>query len=113
MKGLIYLIAGALGFLGLMFFYGASHANAIFRIASGLVCMIAAFALVAVFRMQPVQHVHRMELDVSGDVQLEQTKCNQCGAELSTDSVKVAAGAVYINCEYCGSNYQIEEEPKW
>ena len=63
--------------------------------------------------LRPVQHLHRMELDLPGEVEMKQTKCSQCGATLGTESVKVVAGAVYIDCEFCGSSYQIEEEAKW
>jgi len=40
-------------------------------------------------------------------------KCQSCGAELSKDSVSLVKGAIMINCPYCGSTYQLTEEPKW
>jgi len=53
------------------------------------------------------------EIDLSGDVALEEMHCNACGASLDSDSVKVEAGAIFVHCPYCGTSYQIEEEPKW
>ncbi|GAG08140.1 unnamed protein product, partial [marine sediment metagenome] len=32
---------------------------------------------------------------------------------LDSKSVSVQAGAVFVNCPYCESSYQIEEAPKW
>ena len=108
-------IALLMALMGLMFIIAAGQSNAVIRIAIGIVCLAAAGALVFLARMQPVQqtHVHKMELDISGDVSLEDAKCKFCGATLGTDSVNMAAGAVFINCEYCGASYQIEEAPKW
>ena len=114
MKGAAYGLAILLGLCGLLFLMSNSRGFSLSRLFIGLVCFVASGFLVMLAR-KPVQHthVHKMELDVSGDVNLEQISCNQCGAELSSDSVNVAAGAVYVKCEYCGAQYQIEEAPKW
>ena len=53
------------------------------------------------------------KIDLSGDIELEKLKCQNCGAELSKDSVTVREGAVFISCPYCGAAYQMVEEPKW
>ena len=39
--------------------------------------------------------------------------CRNCGSTLTAKSVRVEAGAVFINCEFCGTSYQLEEAPKW
>ncbi len=57
--------------------------------------------------------VIRRELELSGDVNLEGMKCNQCGGILSSDNLSVRAGAVFVSCPYCSSEYQVEEAPKW
>lgn len=111
----VYLVAVLLSILGFLFLFAAGQANAIPRIAIGVVMLIAAGALVALVKLRPVEKtvVHRSQIDVSGDVSLEQITCKQCGAALSQKSVEVAAGAVFVRCEHCGSEYQIEEAPKW
>lgn len=53
------------------------------------------------------------KIDLSGDIELEKMKCQNCGAELSKDSVTVREGALFISCPYCGAAYQMVEEPKW
>jgi membrane protein implicated in regulation of membrane protease activity len=53
------------------------------------------------------------KIDLTGDLSLEKMKCQSCGATLSKDSITTRAGAVVIDCPYCGTSYEIEEEPKW
>ena len=53
------------------------------------------------------------KIDLSGDVSLEGMKCQVCGAPLTQDSLDVKAGAIFVNCQHCGSTYQFEEAPKW
>ena len=115
MKFVVYLLAGGLGILGLLFIVAAGQGNAVVRIAIGVVCWGAAAALVALVRLRPTQqtHVHHTKLDLSGDVSLQEITCKQCGATLGATSVSVKAGAVFVKCEYCSAEYQLEEAPKW
>ena len=53
------------------------------------------------------------KVDLSGDVNLESMKCKSCGGTLSSENVTMVAGAPVVNCPYCGSTYQLTEEPKW
>ncbi len=53
------------------------------------------------------------QIDLTGDLSLEELKCRACGATLSKDNIDVKAGAVVVSCPYCGTSYEIEEEPKW
>jgi uncharacterized Zn-finger protein len=32
---------------------------------------------------------------------------------LSKENLEVKAGAIFVECPYCGASYQIEEAPKW
>ncbi len=57
--------------------------------------------------------MHHTKLDLSGDVSLQEIICKQCGATLSQKSISVAAGAVFVKCEFCAAEYQMEEAPKW
>jgi hypothetical protein len=53
------------------------------------------------------------KVDLSGDVNLESLKCKSCGGTLTAENVKMVAGAPVVNCPYCGTSYQLTEEPKW
>ncbi len=38
-------------------------------------------------------------------------KCQECGAELDKDAVTDRQGFTFVACSYCGSTYQLLEEP--
>ncbi len=115
MKTISYLIAAALGFFGLIFIVGNQGSTA--RFVVGIVLLLAAGVMIYLARMQPqvtqTEVTVKQEIDLTGDVKLEQMTCNNCGAALSKNSIEVKAGAIFINCEHCGTSYQIEEAPKW
>ena len=83
----------------------------------GIILVGVGVAIVWVVRTRgpaPIQQItQQLEVDMPGDTTLETLKCRNCGAQLDKDSVSLAAGAVVINCPYCGTTYQIAEEPKW
>lgn len=66
-------------------------------------------------KMRPVEHthIHKMEVDLPGDVAVRSTQCKSCGATIDSGSVKVVAGAIQVTCPYCGTSYELEESPKW
>jgi len=114
-KIVVYMLALVLAALGLLFVVAAGQGHAIVRIVIGIVCIGAAATLVALVRLKPTHetHVHHTKLDLSGDVSLQEITCRQCGASLSEKSVSLKAGAVFVKCEYCAAEYQLEEAPKW
>lgn len=107
------LLTAVLALLGLLFLVAAGQGNAVVRVIIGLICWAAAAAIFALARLRPQHVTYRQQLDLSGDVQLEQLNCRQCGAALSREAVRVEAGAVFVHCDYCGAHYQLEEAPKW
>ena len=108
-----YLIAAILAFFGFMFVVGSQ--GQIIRIIVGIILFAAVGALVYAVRARPKKEeiTHVQKIDLSGDVQLEQLKCQSCGGALSKDNLVVKAGAIFVECPYCGAAYQIEEAPKW
>lgn len=112
-KVVVYLLAGGLALLGLLFVVAAGQGNALMRIIIGVICIVASGALVALLRLKPTHHVHHTQLDLTGDVSLQEITCNKCGATLSQKSLTVTAGAVFVRCEFCSAEYQMEEAPKW
>jgi len=113
MKLIAYPLAGVLGLLGLVFVVGAQ--GQWMRVVVGVVLWLAAVALIALALVRPRQMTTTVvqKIDLSGDVNLEELTCRACGGTLGKESVTVRAGAVFINCQYCGASYQLEEEPKW
>jgi hypothetical protein len=124
------IIAAILGFVfivgspaspGMAWFWAGS--GICLLIVSVLLVVIAAVVLIKAYRDANKEPKSRepggsqttivQQIDLPGDLSLEKMKCQSCGATLSKDSITTRAGAVVIDCPYCGTSYEIEEEPKW
>lgn len=108
MKIVLSVLGIAVVFLGLVFIIGS-------RPVSGAVILLTGVFLLILGLRKPRTRdiVVRQELELSGDVSLENLKCRQCGGSLSSDNTAFRAGTVFISCPYCHSEYQLEEAPKW
>ncbi len=113
MKTVSYLVAGLLGAVGVVFLIGSSQGNAVTRIIIGVVLIgVAAFFIYLARSKGPQIHITH-DIDLTGDVSLEEMHCKSCGAKLDADSITLREGAIYVKCPYCGSEYHMEEKPKW
>jgi DNA-directed RNA polymerase subunit RPC12/RpoP len=112
---IFWVIALVLGLLGFAFLIAAAQGNALVRLIMGGGCLAGAGSLIYLARMRPVQHthIHKMEVDLPGEVNIKSYECKSCGATLDSSFVKVVAGAIQVDCPYCGTSYQMEEQPKW
>jgi hypothetical protein len=115
-----YIIAVILIIWGLINLYslaapGASNATG--RIIIGLLLIAIGGGLLFFIprweSRRPMQIEMSQKVDLSGDVNAEKLKCQNCGADLDKNSVTVKAGGIFVNCPYCKSAYQITEQPKW
>ena len=115
MKTVGYIFAALLVLLGLLFCLSAlSTGKIMFWAFAGVLIGAAAMILYFVRMRVPEQKITlTQKIDLSGDVKLEEMKCRNCGGVLDAKSVSVQAGAVFVKCPYCDSQYQIEEAPKW
>lgn len=113
MKYFLYGLAFAIGLLGLVFLIAAGQTNTLARLIIGLVLLAATGGLIAASRLRPQHVTFEQKIDLSGDVSVQDMKCTSCGGTLGEKSISVKAGAVFVNCEYCGAAYQLEEAPKW
>lgn len=113
MKIVLYGLAAVLGFLGFIFLVGSRGQTGTLII--GVVLLIAAGALIYISRVQPQvsQTTTVQKIDLTGNVRLEEMRCRNCQGVIGKDNIEVKAGAIYVECPYCGATYQLEEEPKW
>ena len=114
-----YVVAGILIFFGVLFIWGAfSPQGEPGWIVVGIISAAIGLGVIAFVKFrepkpaQPPQEIIQ-KIDLSGEVELEKLKCQNCGAELDQDSIKVKEGAIFVSCPYCGTAYQMVEEPKW
>jgi hypothetical protein len=54
-----------------------------------------------------------LKLDLPASTKIEEMKCRNCGGNLKAENIKMLAGAPTVECPFCGTTYQLTEEPKW
>jgi len=117
MKTVANIVAGILIFFGVLFIWSAFSENGqpssilvgIVSAAIGLAIIWLANRRVALQGEQKIT----LDIDLSGEVELEKFQCSNCGGNLSAEHVHMIAGAPTVECPYCGVTYQITEKPKW
>ena len=53
------------------------------------------------------------QVDLPGDVNVEEMKCNSCGGVLTSNDINMVNGSPMVTCPFCETAYQLTEEPKW
>ena len=53
------------------------------------------------------------KVDLPANTKAEQLTCKNCGGVLKPENIKMVMGAPMVECPYCGTTYQLTEEPKW
>jgi hypothetical protein len=113
MQTVFYLISAVLGIFGLLFLVGSAQGNTALRIIFGLVMLGAAAALIWLAKVKTPGQTIIQNIDMPGDTEQQQIKCQNCGGTIGPKDVSVVTGAIYVKCPYCGTSYQLEEAPKW
>ena len=101
--------------LGLVFLIASADSNFLPRFAVGIFMILPGVYLVKKGVREPADKrvFITRTLELSGDVSMEDLTCDKCGAGLSFENLSVKAGAVFVACPFCRTEYQIEEKPKW
>jgi hypothetical protein len=114
-----YIAAAILIFFGVLFIWGAfSPQGQTGWILVGLVTVVIGFGLIwFASRRKPPETAGAegvtLNIELPGNVSLDSLRCQNCGGALSPENVKMVAGAPVVTCPYCGTTYQLTEEPKW
>ena len=112
-----YIAAAIFIFFGILFIWGAfSPTGSTGWIPVGVISVLAGFGLIwFVGRQKPASSSQdvTLKIDLPANVTLDTFKCQSCGGSLTPENVKMVAGAPVVSCPYCGTSYQLTEEPKW
>jgi len=113
-----YIAAGILIFFGILFIWGAfSDQGSPGWIIIGIIVVLIGFGLIWLSSRfkpaAPTENNVTLKIDLPANVEMDSFKCKSCGGALTTDNIKMVAGAPVVTCPYCGSIYQLTEEPKW
>jgi len=113
-----YIAAAILIFFGVLFIWGAfSPTGSTGWIPVGIVSVLIGFGLIwFASRQKPAAAAGEnvtLKVDLPANVNVEALKCKSCGGALTADNIKMVAGAPVVTCPYCGTTYQLTEDPKW
>ena len=115
-----YIAAGILVFFGVLFLWAAFSSEATnpgSRLLIGGVSVLIGLGIIVAVRLRepkPEQQITiHQQVDLTGEVDAEALKCRNCGSQLDKSAIGVVEGAIMVTCPYCGTTYQLTEEPKW
>ena len=114
-----FIVAAILIFFGVLFIWGAFSPNGSTGwIPVGIITVGIGLVLIWVgVRATPGSTAGAqnttLKIDLPAKVALDSLKCQSCGGALTSDNIKMVAGAPVVTCPYCKSSYQLTEEPKW
>jgi DNA-directed RNA polymerase subunit RPC12/RpoP len=113
----IIVVLGAVA-VGVLFFFSAIFALASAynsgRLLTSLLLFIVGFALAGLLyyaNRKPKTVIQRLE--VSGQMKAASIKCPNCGGSVDANQIKIVSGVPYATCPYCGTTFEVTEEPKW
>ncbi len=107
----MYALAGFVGLVGFVFLAGSQ--GQVHKVIIGIVMLGGAVAIGWLTKAKAPERTIVQKVDLTGDIEKEQLKCQSCGAPLDEKSVSLQEGAILVKCPYCGTSYHLEEAPKW
>jgi hypothetical protein len=122
--GILFLIGICLLGYGVLNVIGSTSASGSqdwlqFGVGFGLVGVLflagGAVLVYAAMRGQKTEVVQQvtMKVDLPGETKISQVTCRNCGGTLKPDNIRLVGGAPMVECPFCGTTYQLTEEPKW
>lgn len=112
------IFSAILIFFGVLFVWGAPSGQASW-VGIGIITILVGFGIILLTsrsnknNQQAQEIVTKLEINLPADVDIEKFECENCGSQLTMDSVKMVAGAPMVSCPYCDAAYQLTEKPKW
>jgi DNA-directed RNA polymerase subunit RPC12/RpoP len=82
-------------------------------ITSGLLFITGIVIIVGIYYTTRKPKTVIQQLEVSGQMKAASIKCPNCGASVDTNLIKIVSGVPYATCPYCGTTFEVTEEPKW
>jgi predicted Zn finger-like uncharacterized protein len=82
-------------------------------VTSGLLFIIGLAVIVGIYYVTRKPKTVIQRLEVSGQMKAEAIKCPNCSASIDANQIKIVSGVPYVKCPYCGTTFEVTEEPKW
>jgi DNA-directed RNA polymerase subunit RPC12/RpoP len=101
-------------FFAVIFALAASVQATLTRlITSGILFVIGIAIIVGIYYANRKPKTIIQRLEVSGKMAAASIKCPNCSASVDTSRIKIVSGVPYATCPYCGTTFEVTEEPKW
>jgi predicted Zn finger-like uncharacterized protein len=108
------IIAVICFFFAVIFGLAASVQATTSRLAvSGILFVIGIAVVAGVWYLNRRPKTVIQKLEMSGQMKAAQIKCPNCGGSINADQIKIVQGVPYVKCPYCGTTFEVAEEPKW
>jgi predicted Zn finger-like uncharacterized protein len=108
------IAVAVLFFFAIVFALAASiQATATRLITSGLLFIIGLAIIVGIYYVTRKPKTVIQRLEVSGQMKATSIKCPNCSASIDANQIKIVSGVPYVKCPYCGTTFEVTEEPKW
>ena len=82
-------------------------------ITSALLFIIALAIVFGIYYTTRKPKTVIQRLEVSGQMKATSIRCPNCGASVDANLIKIVSGVPYTTCPYCGTTFEVSEEPKW
>ncbi len=106
------IATGVLFFFAIIFALASSYdQNRL--ITSTFLFIIGVAIIVGIYFVTRKPKTVIQRLEVSGQMKGAAIKCPNCSASIDANQIKIVSGVPYVKCPYCGTTFEVTEEPKW
>jgi DNA-directed RNA polymerase subunit RPC12/RpoP len=108
------IAVAVLFFFSVIFALAASVQATLTRlVTSGILFVIGVALIVGIYYTTRKPKTVIQRLEVSGQMKAVSIKCPNCSASIDANKIKIISGVPYVTCPYCGTTFEVTEEPKW
>ena len=101
-------------FFAVIFALASSVAATTARLAtSGILFIIGLAIIVGIYYTTRKPKTVIQRLEISGQMKGAPIKCPNCSASIDANQIQIISGVPYVKCPYCGTTFEVTEEPKW
>ncbi len=108
------IAVAVLFFFAVIFALAASVQATLTRLVTSVILFIIGITvIVGIYYTTRKPKTVIQRLEVSGQMKAASIKCPNCGASVDANQIKIVSGVPYATCPYCGTTFEVTEEPKW
>ena len=82
-------------------------------LTSGILFIVGLAVIAGIYLTTRKPKTIIQRLEISGPMKAAQIKCPNCGGNIDANQIKIVSGVPYVKCPYCGTTFEVTEEPKW